>query len=95
VDPGGNLFIADAGENLIIKAAPLFLFDSAATSFTISNSLFHLRLTGPPGSNAVVEVSTNLQNWTPIQTNTLPPIGIGISLPGTNRSGSFRARLMP
>ena len=51
-------------------------------------------LTGPFGSNAIVESSANLQSWTPIQTNALPPDGLAVSLPlGINQNQFFRARL--
>jgi hypothetical protein len=94
LDPGGNLFIADGGENRIIKATPLLLFDPTATSFATSGALFQFRITGPPGSNAVVEQSTDFQNWSPIQTNSLPPTGLNGSVQGAS-SGFFRARLAP
>ena len=95
VGPDGNLYIADAGENTIVKANPLFLFDTSATGFTNANSSFHLRITGPPGSNVVVEASSNLVDWTPIQTNLMPPIGTSLTLPATNGVGAIRARLAP
>lgn len=95
IGPDGSLFIADAGENDIVKGNPLFLFDTTATGFTNADHSFHFRVTGPPGSNIVVEVSSDLATWTPIQTNLMPPIGANLSLPGTNGVGAFRARLAP
>jgi sugar lactone lactonase YvrE len=95
IGPDGDLYIADGGENTIVKGSPLFIFDTSATGFTNANSSFHLRVTGPPGSNVVVEASSNLVNWTAVQTNVMPPIGANLSLPGTNSAGIYRARLMP
>lgn len=95
VGPDGNLFIANAGENTIVKANPLFLFDTTTTSFASASNSFHLRVTGPPGSNVIIEVSSNLANWIPVQTNVMPPIGASLALPATNGSGIFRARLAP
>jgi len=43
-----------------------------------------------------VESSANLQAWTPVQTNALPPDGVVLSLPlGTDPNQFFRARLAP
>lgn len=39
--------------------------------FGFTSNQFRFRLTGPMGSNAVVQASTNLQVWTPLQTNSL------------------------
>jgi hypothetical protein len=65
-------------------------------SLTISNALFRMRLSGPSGSNVVVEASANLHAWTPIQTNVLSPTGLDLSVPpGTNQQQFFRARLVP
>jgi hypothetical protein len=73
-----------------------FQFETNAGSLTVSNGLFQLRLTGPSGRNVVVEASANLQTWTPVQTNALPPDGLALSVPlGTNQNQFFRARLAP
>jgi hypothetical protein len=53
-------------------------------------------LAGPFGSNAVLESSINLQTWTPLQTNALPPVGLAVSLTlSTNQNQFFGARLAP
>jgi hypothetical protein len=73
-----------------------FRFAMNADNMTVSNNVFYGQLIGPPGRNAVVEGSTNLQTWTPLQTNTLPPEGFGISAPlSASRVEYFRAHLLP
>lgn len=39
-------------------------------------ALFALRITAEPGSSCVIQTSTNLPNWSPLITNTIPPSGI-------------------
>jgi len=77
--------------------APLYLqFDTSPATLTTSNGLFQTRLLGPIDRKAVVEASTNFQSWTPLQTNTLPPGGLALSVPiGTNQNRFFRARITP
>jgi hypothetical protein len=68
-------------------------FDASGGNLTISNGFFQMRLTGPSGGNVVVEASTNLVTWTPIQTNGLP---LELSVPlSANPHQFFRARLVP
>jgi hypothetical protein len=77
--------------------APLdFRFDTNANATTVSVSDFQFHLIGPPGRNAILEASPDLNSWAPIQTNILPSDGWQISLPsGTNQAEYFRARLLP
>jgi len=94
VDGAGNVYVTDS--NRITEGAPVFRFQTSTGNLTISNGLFQMRLTGPFGSNAVVESSANLQAWKPIQTNALLSGVLDLSLPlGTNQSQFFRARLQP
>jgi len=95
VGPDGNLYIPDGGENSIVKASPLFLFDTSATTYAVSSNSMRLRVTGPPGSNLVLQISSDLANWAAVSTNTIPPIGANLSIPATNGTGLFRAVLMP
>jgi hypothetical protein len=95
IGPDGNLYIPDAGENTIVKANPLFLFDTSATTYAASSNSMQMRITGPPGSNVVLQISSGLASWTPVVTNVMPPIGATIALPATNGTGLFRALLTP
>ena len=78
-----------------IHAAPIVL-SITKSSLNNSNNFFQMRMSGPAGSDVVVEASANLQAWTPVQTNALTLDGVDLSVPlGTNQSQFFRARLVP
>ena len=78
-----------------IHAAPIVLSITKG-SLNNSNNLFQMRMSGPSGSDVVVEASANLQTWTPAQTNALTLDAVDLSVPlGTNQSQFFRARLVP
>jgi NHL repeat len=96
VDGVGNLYVTDTSNNRITKGTPLFRFQTSIGSPKISNGLFQLQLTGPFGRQVIVESSANLQAWTPVQTNALPPDGLDVLVPpGTNQKQFFRAHLAP
>ncbi len=96
MDIAGNLYVSDSGNNRISKGTPVFRFDASTGSVTVSNGLFHVRLTGPFASNVVVESSASFQAWTPVQTNALLSGVLDLLPPlGTNQSQFFRARLAP
>jgi hypothetical protein len=56
---------------------------------------FVFQLSGPVGSNYVLQVSTNLLNWNPVSTSTIPASGsISLSNPITgNKQSFYRAHL--
>jgi sugar lactone lactonase YvrE len=97
VDSAGNIYVADAWNSRITKGTPIsFRFDTSADSLTVSNGIFHARLSWPFDTNVVVEASADLAAWTPIQTNALPAGGLEVSVPlDTNQYQFFRARLAP
>jgi len=103
VDSAGNIYVVDAGANRITKGTPAvpqspLQFATSPGSLSVSNGAFQMRFRNSSGSNLVVvlEASANLQNWTPIQTNTVSPSGFDLSvLVGTNQHQFFRARLGP
>jgi YD repeat-containing protein len=45
-------------------------------SGTVSNGFFQLLLNGPQGEDYVIQVSSNLVNWTDISTNIIPPTNV-------------------
>jgi sugar lactone lactonase YvrE len=95
VDTWGNVYVGDSGNHRITKGSPLLQFDFGI-GLTVSNNFFQMRLIGPSGSNAVVEASSDLAAWTPVQTNALPPFGLDVSVPlDTSQNQFFRARLAP
>jgi len=96
-DRVGTVYVADTFNNRITKGAQRPLqFDTVTVSLTISNGFFQTLLRGPFDSSAIVESSVDLQVWTPIQTNALPPNGLNLSLPtGADQRKFFRARLAP
>ena len=53
------------------------------------SGLVVLRITAEPGSSCVIQTSTNLANWSPLLTNTIPPSGI---LNYTNTSPGFSSK---
>jgi PA14 domain-containing protein/chitobiase/beta-hexosaminidase-like protein/Big-like domain-containing protein len=67
---------ASAFETNFVNSASVqaaFLIQPAHfTSQGFSNNIFHLSFLGAPGSNYVLEASTNLINWTPLFTNMAP-----------------------
>src|SRR6266581_1606835 len=78
-----------------IHAAPVVI-SLTKGSLNTSNNFFQMRMSGPSGSDVVVETSANLQAWTPVQTNALMLDGVDLSAPlGTNQSQFFRVRLVP
>lgn len=96
VDKYNNLYVADSLNHRITKGTPLLQFEPTLGGLANSNGFFQVRLMGPFGSNAVLESSADLQAWTPLQTNTLPPDSFELSLPlDINQNRFFRARLAP
>jgi len=63
----------------------------------LSNGIFHFVLTAPAGSNCVVQASSNLFNWWPILTNTIPGGGsLLVADPSmTNHTPRFYRVVMP
>lgn len=78
-----NLTVANGGVTLAVQPTTGVIIDLQGSQSVAINSLLltpgsppvdasglHLSVTGPAGSNVVVQVSTNLANWTPVYTNT-------------------------
>ncbi len=56
---------------IIITAVPTPLFITANATFGFTNGVFGFNVIGPSGSNVVIQASTDLQTWIPLQTNLL------------------------
>ena len=101
VDSAGNLYVVDSGEDRITKGRPatattVVQFDTSSGSLTVSNGFFRMRITGPSSGSLILDVSTNLQSWTPIQTNSLSAGAAAVSVPlNSDPYRFFRAHLAP
>jgi uncharacterized repeat protein (TIGR03803 family) len=74
-------------------------FATATDTPAVTGGSFHSRLIGPPCAQVIVEASSDLLNWTPVATNTLPSTdagGLPLTLPtaGIGRQ-LYRARMGP
>jgi len=58
--------------NLTITLPPVIL---STPQITVGSTNFMFSLSGPAGSNYVLQVSTNLLNWNPVSTSTIPAGG--------------------
>ena len=58
--------------NLTITPSPVIL---SSPQITVGKTNFTFLLSGPAGSNYVVQASTNLLNWDPISTSAIPVSG--------------------
>jgi hypothetical protein len=102
---GGEFTIA--GTNVSAYAAeaslagtpvsPALALITANAAFGFTNGVFGFDVAGPAGSNVVIQASTNLQTWIPLQTNLL---GSGLlhfsdAQSPANRHRFYRAQLSP
>ena len=78
--------------NLTITLPPILL---STPQLIGGNTNFTFLLSGPAGSNYVLQVSTNLLNWSPVSTSTIPvsgSINLSNAVGGYNR-GFYRVHL--
>ncbi len=95
--------MADCDENRIVRGvaasatAPSVQFDVGAGGLTVSNGFFLLSVTASSASGTlIVQTSTNLQTWIPLQTNSLSGSPVAVSVPLSQAPRRFfRALLMP
>ena len=98
---GGDFTIAGGKVSAYVARAILpdesLKFIATNSSFGLTNGLFGFMLTGPAPANAVIEASTNLQDWIPLATNPLTGGSTYFTDPQpANQSERFyRARLLP
>jgi len=66
-------------------------------AFGFTNGVFGFDLSGPSGSNVVIQASSNLQTWIPLQTNLLGsgPLYFSDSQSPANVQRFYRAQLLP
>jgi hypothetical protein len=104
---GGTLYaggwFTTAGTNASAYAAEAMLggapFSLAIvttnTAFGFTNGAFGFNVSGPAGYNAVIEASTDLQTWIPLQTNLLGGGPLYFSDAAANQQRFYRAVLLP
>jgi len=70
---------------------------TTGAAFGFTNGVFGFDVSGPSGSNAVIQASTDLQTWIPLQTNLLGSGPLYFSDPQstTNVQRFYRAQLSP
>jgi len=78
--------------NLTVTLPPLIL---STPQITVGSTNFTFLLSGPIGSNYVLQVSTNLLNWNPVITSTIPisgSINLSNAISGS-KQGFYRVHL--
>jgi len=84
------------GEIIItVVPTPLLITKDAAFGFT--NGVFGFDVSGPSGATVVIQASTDLQTWIPLQTNLLGngPLYFSDTQSTTNVQRFYRAQLSP
>jgi hypothetical protein len=86
-----------ANGEIIITAVPTPLLINTGAAFGFANGVFGFNLIGPSGSNVVIQASTDLQTWIPLQTNLLGSGPLYFSDPqsATNVQRFYRTQLLP
>ncbi len=69
VDNTGNVYVADTDNQTIRKGSPAFTI-LTGMDFGFTSGRFGFDLMGPVGQRVIVEGSTNLVDWLPLETNT-------------------------
>jgi hypothetical protein len=84
------------GEIIITTVLPPPLAISTGAAFGFTNGVFGFDVTGPSGSNVVIQASTDLQTWIPLQTNLLSsgPLHFSDAQPPANARRFYRAKLL-
>ena len=100
---GGGSFTG-AGTNVSYYAAEAILASTPVSpsiltkgAFGFSNGMFGFNVSGPSGSNVVIQASTNMQTWIPLQTNLLGsgPLYFSDAQAATNRHRFYRVEFLP
>ena len=82
---------------IIITAVPTPLVITTHAAFGFTNGVFGFNVIGPSGSNVVIQASTDLQTWIPLQTNLLGsgPLYFSDAQSPANPRRFYRAQLSP
>jgi hypothetical protein len=80
-----------------VTAVPTPLAITPGAVFGFTNGVFGFNVIGPPGSNVVIQASTDLQTWIPLQTNLLGsgPLYFSDAQSTTNVHRFYRVQLTP
>ena len=93
ITPSNQNVMINANQTVTPTGAYVFVpqVQKQLTDMTLSNGVFSFTLNGPVGSNYVIQLSSNLVNWLPISTNTIPSGGsLGINNSNiSNQSSRF------
>jgi hypothetical protein len=75
-------------------SVPIITQDAA---FGFTNGIFGFNVSGPAGSNLVIDYTTNLKTWIPLQTNLLgnSPLYFSDAQSAADQQRFYRARVVP
>jgi hypothetical protein len=77
-----------------VSPQPPLKFSNDSGNLMVTNGKLLMNLSGPVGTNVVVESSTDLLHWVPVQTNTVPVGGLPLMVPANLQPVQFiRARI--
>jgi sugar lactone lactonase YvrE len=101
VDTDGNLYVVDSQNVRVSKGSdpakqqnPDITFDTASGSISHSGNTFTFKVSTTATGSLVVEASSDLLNWAPVQTNLLSGAAIDLTVPFQAALNSFfRLRL--
>ena len=68
--------IATVSVDVLLDNIAVHFLPRQLGGFVLSNGVFYFALNGPAGGHYVIQVSSNLVNWTPLYTNTIPASGV-------------------
>jgi hypothetical protein len=94
IDRAGNLYVADTESNRISKGTPILVPEPRFNSVFVNDGAITAQLAGlVAGWTIIVECSTNLREWSPIQTSVTsgPSLSISHSINPAIPGGFLRA----
>jgi hypothetical protein len=93
--PSGTATASNFSVSAVASGPALLSIATNSGSIGFTNGVFGFSISGPAGSNVVVQTTTDLRNWIPVQTNLLGSGALYFSDPQyiTNRQRFYRAVL--